>query len=252
MDKAVFIGMSGAKQTMLAQQAHANNLANVSTTGFKRDYAQARSMPVYGEHFPTRAYAMTERPGTDMSAGSLMDTGRDLDVAVGGDGWLSVQSQNGEEVYTRSGSLSVDVNGILRTSSGEPVIGNGGPVALPPYDNLLIGSDGTVSIVPVGGPPDQLVEVDRLKLVNPAKETLEKGVDGFMHLKQGGAAGGALVAPLDAAVRIESGFLESSNVNAVEEMISNMELARQYEMQVKVMQTAKSNSDATARLLQNL
>lgn len=251
MDKAVFIGMSGAKQTMLAQQAHANNLANVSTTGFKRDYAQARSMPVYGEHFPTRAYAMTERPGTDMSAGSLMDTGRDLDVAVGGDGWLSVQSQTGEEVYTRSGSLSVDVNGILRTASGEPVIGNGGPVALPPYDNLLIGQDGTVSIVPVGGPPDQLVEVDRLKLVNPPRESLEKGVDGFMRLKGNGLAGGP-AAPLDAAVRIESGFLESSNVNAVEEMISNMELARQYEMQVKVMQTAKSNSDATARLLQNL
>ncbi|MDG5500457.1 flagellar basal body rod protein FlgF [Marinobacter sp. BGYM27] len=252
MDKAVFIGMSGAKQTMLAQQAHANNLANVSTTGFKRDYAQARSMPVYGEHFPTRAYAMTERPGTDMSAGSLMETGRKLDVAVGGDGWLSVQSQNGEEVYTRSGSLSVDVNGILRTSSGEPVIGNGGPVALPPYDNLLIGSDGTVSIVPVGGPPDQLVEVDRLKLVNPGREAMEKGVDGFMRLKLGEVGGAGQVAPLDATVRVESGFLESSNVNAVEEMISNMELARQYEMQVKVMQTAKSNSDATARLLQNL
>lgn len=250
MDKSIFIGMSGAKQTMLAQQAHANNLANVNTTGFKRDFAQARSMPVYGEHFPTRAYAMTERPGTDLSAGALMETGRALDVAIGGEGWLAVQAETGEEVFTRSGSLSVDVNGLLRTASGEPVMGNGGPVALPPYDSLVIGQDGTVSIVPVGGPPDQLVEVDRLKLVNPPQDALMKGTDGFIRRKPDQAIDGA--EPLDANVRLESGFLEASNVNAVEEMISNLELARQYEMQVKVMQTAKSNSDATARLLQNL
>lgn len=250
MDKAIFIGMSGAKQTMLAQQAHANNLANVNTTGFKRDFAQARSMPVFGEHFPTRAYAMTERPGTDLSAGALIETGRDLDVAVGGEGWLTVQTDNGDEALTRSGSLSVDVNGLLRTASGEPVMGNGGPVALPPYDKLLIGQDGTVSIIPAGGPPDQLVEVDRLKLVNPPSDALMKGEDGFIRRKPDQAIEGG--EPPDASVRLTSGFLEASNVNAVEEMISNMQLARQYEMQVKVMRTAESNSEATARLLQNL
>jgi len=183
MDKALFIGMSGAKQNMLSQRAHANNLANVSTTGFKRDFAQARSMPVYGEHHPTRAYAMAERPGTDLSAGALMDTGRKLDVAVDGDGWLAVQNQQGEEVFTRSGGLQVDVNGLVRLSSGEMVMGNGGPVALPPFNNVQIGSDGTVSVVPVGGPPDQLVEVDRLKLVSPPREALEKGLDGFIRRK---------------------------------------------------------------------
>jgi flagellar basal-body rod protein FlgF len=246
MDRSLFIGMSGAKQNMLSQQAHANNLANVNTTGFKRDFAQARSMPVYGEGAPTRAYAMTERPGTDMKQGSMMETGRDLDVAIAGDGWLSVQADTGEEVFTRSGSLSVDVNGILRSASGEPVLGNGGPVAIPPYDSLTIGADGTISIVPVGGPPDQLVDLDRLKLVNPPKDGMFKGADGFMR------SDGQGITPTDANVRVETGFLESSNVNAVEEMISNMQLARQYEMQIKVMQTAKSNSDATARLLQNL
>ncbi|WP_111496427.1 MULTISPECIES: flagellar basal body rod protein FlgF [Marinobacter] len=249
MDKAIYIGMSGAKQSMLGQQAHANNLANVNTTGFKRDFAQARSMPVFGEHYPTRAYAMTERPGTDLSSGALMETGRDLDVAISGDGWLAVQADTGEEVLTRSGSLSVDVNGILRTATGEPVLGNGGPVALPPYDKLQIGQDGTVSIVPAGGPPDQLVQLDRLKLVNPPADSLMKGTDGFMRSKPGEAAGPFAA---DGAVRLQSGFLESSNVNAVEEMIANMELARQYEMQVKVMRTAQSNSEATARLLQNL
>ena len=250
MDKALFIGMSGAKQNMLSQSAHANNLANVSTTGFKRDFAQARSMPVFGEHNPTRAYAMAERPGTDLSAGALMDTGRKLDVAIDGDGWLAVQNQRGEEVFTRSGSLQIDVNGLVRLSSGEMVMGNGGPVALPPFDNVQIGNDGTISVVPVGGPPDQLVEVDRLKLVNPPGNALEKGEDGFIRRRADQAIDG-LEEP-DANQRIVSGFLESSNVNAVEEMISNLQLSRQYEMQVKVMTAANEKSEASARLMQNL
>lgn len=250
MDKALYIGMSGAKQNMLAQRAHANNLANVNTTGFKKDFAQARSMPVFGEHHPTRAYAMTERPGTDLSAGALMDTGRKLDVAVERDGWLAVQNDLGEEVFTRSGSMQIDVNGLVRLASGELVLGNGGPVALPPFDNLQVGSDGTISIVPVGGPPDQLVEVDRLKLVNPPAAALEKGLDGFIRRKADQAIDGP--EPVDGAMRVATGFLESSNVNAVEEMIANLQLSRQYEMQVKVMSTAKENSEAAARLLQNL
>lgn len=250
MDKALYIGMSGAKQNMLSQRAHANNLANVSTTGFKKDFAQARSMPVFGEHHPTRAYAMAERPGTDLSAGSLMQTGRKMDVAIEGEGWLAIQNNLGEEAFTRSGSLQIDVNGLVRLASGEMVLGNGGPVALPPFDNVQIGADGTISIVPVGGPPDQLVEVDRLKLVNPPQEALEKGLDGFIHRKSDQAVEGG--EPVDATLRVASGFLESSNVNAVEEMISNLQLSRQYEMQVKVMRTANENSEAAARLLQNL
>ncbi|MCG2579486.1 MAG: flagellar basal body rod protein FlgF [Marinobacter sp.] len=250
MDKALYIGMSGAKQNMLAQRAHANNLANVSTTGFKKDFAQARSMAVFGEHHPTRAYAMTERPGTDLSAGALMETGRKLDVAVEGDGWLAVQNQRGEEVFTRSGSLQIDVNGLVRNASGDMVMGNGGPVALPPFDNVQIGADGTVSIIPVGGPPDQLVEVDRLKLVNPPPGALEKGEDGYMRRKPDQALDGP--EPPDGNMRVASGFLEGSNVNAVEEMIANLQLSRQYEMQVKVMSTANENSEASARLLQNL
>lgn len=250
MDKALYIGMSGAKQNMLSQRAHANNLANVNTTGFKRDFAQARSMPVFGEHYPTRAYAMAERPGTDLSAGALMSTGRKLDIAAEGDGWLAIQNDQGEEVFTRTGSLKVDVNGLLRLPGGEPVLGNGGPVALPPFENLEIGADGTVSIVPIGGAPGEMVEVDRLKLVSPPPGALEKGLDGFMRRKPDQAIGGP--EPTNGDLRIASGFLESSNVNAVEEMISNLQLSRQYEMQVKVMSTAKDNSEAAARLLQNL
>ncbi|MFE8069602.1 flagellar basal body rod protein FlgF [Marinobacteraceae bacterium S3BR75-40.1] len=250
MDKSLYIAMSGAKQNMLAQTAHANNLANVNTTGFKRDYTAALSQPVYGEHFPTRAYAMAYRPGTDTSQGSMIETGRDLDVAVHGEGWISVMDQNGQEAFTRRGDLEVDVNGILRTGDGLPVMGNGGPVAIPPSNKIQIGADGTISVIPIGGPPDQLAEVDRLKLVNPPADTLEKGPDGLMRRKPDAAVAGG--EPADAAVTVESGFLEGSNVNPVESLIQTLELSRQYEMQVRAMRSADENSEAAARILQNL
>jgi flagellar basal-body rod protein FlgF len=245
MDKALYISMSGAKQSMLAQRAHANNLANVNTTGFKNDFAQARSMPVYGEHHPTRAYAMTESPGTNFEQGPLNQTGRDLDVAIKGDGWIAVQAPDGSEAYTRAGDFQTDSNGILRTGSGLAVLGNGGPVSIPPAAKLEIGSDGTISIVPLGQTPNALAEIDRIKLVNPPRDQIEKGVDGLVRIKDGGQA-----AVVDANVRLESGFLEASNVNAVESLTEILSLARQYELHVKVMATADENSEAAARLLQ--
>ncbi|KAA0696010.1 flagellar basal-body rod protein FlgF [Halopseudomonas laoshanensis] len=244
MDKSLFISMSGASQNMLAQRAHANNLANVSTTGFRRDFEQARSMPVYGESLPTRAYAMTERPGTDMSSGSLQETGRDMDLAVEGDGWIAVQAPDGTEAYTRAGSLNIDAFGLLRTSSGLPVLGNAGPIALPPADKVEIGQDGTITIRALGEAPNVLADVDRIKLVNPDPATLRKGEDGLMRVE------GALEQPADGAVRVATGFLEGSNVNAVEEMTAMLSLARQFELHIKMMRTAEENSSTTNRLLQ--
>ncbi len=244
MDKALYISMSGAKQNMISQQAHANNLANVNTVGFKQDLAQARSMPVFGDYYPSRAYAMSERPATDFDQGSLIETGRSLDVSVKGKGWISVASAQGDEAFTRDGRLFVDVNGMLRTGSGLPVNGNGGPIFIPPADSVEIGQDGTISIVPAGGNGAELAEIDRIKLVDPDPATLEKGLDGLIHVKPGAAEPKA-----EANVRLESGFLESSNVNAVEAMTEIMSLARQYELQVKVMQNADSNSESAASLL---
>ncbi|MFD2228857.1 flagellar basal-body rod protein FlgF [Alkalimarinus sediminis] len=245
MDKALYISMSGAKQSMLAQQAHSNNLANVNTTGFKNDFAQARSMPVYGEHHPTRAYAMTERPGTNFQQGPLNETGRELDVAIKGDGWIAVQAPDGTEAYTRAGDLQTDSNGILRTGSGLAVLGNGGPIAVPPSAKMEVGADGTISVIPLGQPADAIAEIDRIKLVNPDSDTIEKGLDGLIRVKNGNPA-----APIDANVRLEPGFLEGSNVNAVESLTEILSLARQYELHVKVMSTADQNSEAAARLLQ--
>ena len=245
MDKALYISMSGAKQSMLAQQAHSNNLANVNTTGFKNDFAQARSMPVYGEHHPTRAYAMTERPGTNFQQGPLNETGRELDVAIKGEGWIAVQAPDGSEAYTRAGDLQTDSNGILRTGSGLAVLGNGGPIAIPPSAKMEVGADGTISVIPLGQPADAIAEIDRIKLVNPGNDQIEKGLDGLVRVKEGNPP-----AVVDGNVRLEPGFLEGSNVNAVESLTEILSLARQYELHVKVMSTADQNSEAAARLLQ--
>lgn len=244
MDKSLYISMTGASQNALAQRSHANNLANLSTTGFRRDFEQARSMPVFGDGYATRAYAMTERPGTDLSSGALMETGRELDVAVQGEGWIAVQAADGSEAYTRAGSLNIDAFGVLRTSSGLPVLGNGGPIAIPPAEKVEVGSDGTISIRALGEGPAVMAEVDRLKLVNPDPATLEKGADGLMRTKDG------LPQVADGVVQVATGFLEGSNVNAVEEMTAMLSLARQFELHIKMMRTAEENAQATDRILQ--
>jgi len=244
VDKLLYVAMTGASQNAAAQQAHANNMANVSTTGFHRDFAQARSMQVFGDVFPARVYAMTERPGTDFSAGVLQETGRDLDVAVEGEGWIAVQAPDGGEAYVRTGRLQIDALGMLRTGEGFPVMGNGGPISIPPEEKIDIGSDGTISIRVSGENPNLIVSVDRLKLVNPDQAQLKKGTDGLVR-----SSGGAVEA--DATIRVVSGFVEGSNVNAVDEMTSMLALSRQFELHIKMMRTAEDDAAAVARVLQS-
>ena len=244
MDRMLYIGMSGAKETMLAQAATANNLANATTTGFRADLSQARSMPVFGPGHPSRAFAQSERPGYDLTPASLQTTGRDLDVAIQGEGWLGVLDAQGNEAYTRRGDLQRTVNGILVNGAGQPVLGNGGPVALPPAESIAIAAVGIISIRPVGSDPNTLVQIDRLKLVNPPGQQMEKGEDGLFRRR-----GDLGPAEADAFVRVVPGALESSNVNAVESMVDMINHARKFEMQVKVMQTAQQVDDRTTELL---
>ncbi|MCD4530982.1 flagellar basal body rod protein FlgF [Pseudomonas sp. C3-2018] len=244
MDKYLYVAMTGASQNALAQRAHANNLANISTNGFQKDLEQARSMPVFGDSFPARAFAMSERPATDFTPGALVETGRDLDVAVSGPGWMAVQNPDGGESYVRTGSLNVDALGVLRAGNGMPVMGNGGPIAVPPEQQIEIGQDGTISIRAMGEGPRVMAEVDRIKLVNPDIKNMNKGLDGSIRTKDGKPA------PFDANVQLVSGFQEASNVNAVDEMTSVLALAKQFELHVKMMNTAKEGDEAMARVLQ--
>lgn len=245
MDKSLYISMTGAREAMDAQRLRANNLANVSTSGFKADFHQYRSMSVFGEHYPSRAYAMSERPGTDTQEGVYMETSRDLDIAIKGDGWFAVQTADGEEAYTRAGDLKRDVTGLVTTGTGLPVMGDGGPIILPEYEKLVVATDGTLSITGLGEGPQGLAQVDRLKLVKPDNKEMEKGEDGLFRPKNGG------VLDADPTVQVVNGFLEGSNVNAVNEMTAVISHARLFEMNVKMMLAAKEMDEASARIMQN-
>ena len=244
MDRMVFLAMSAAKQMMQAQAAATNNLANASTVGFKADFEAFRSMPLFGPGHPSRVFAMAERPGSDFNPGSMEATGNELDVAINTEGYFAVQAPDGSEAYTRAGDFRLTLSGQLVTKAGFPVLGNGGPVALPQAEEIVIGDDGTISIRPIGQEANTLAQLDRLKLVNPDPGDLVKGEDGLFRLKDGTNA-----LP-DAAVRVTNGTLEGSNVNVVNEMISMIQNARQYEMAIKAMSTAQENDAASARLLQ--
>ena len=243
MDRLLYVAMSGARETMQAQAVNAQNLANASTTGFRADLQSFQSLPVNGPGYASRVYGIAAAQGIDTSPGAAMGTGRELDIAIDGDGWIAVQGPDGNEAYTRAGDLRVDSLGLLRTGSGYPVMGNGSPVAIPPFEKIEIAGDGTISIRPLGQGANGLAVVDRIKLVNPPASELLKGADGLIHLKGGESA------EADAGVRVQAGALESSNVNTVEAMVNLIQLARQYETQVKMMKNSEDNDRASAQLL---
>lgn len=244
MDEMVYVAMTGAKQTEYAQAINSNNLANISTTGFRADLHSFSSVPVEGPGVDSRVNAVVESYGTDMSRGPIVNTGRDLDIAIQGAGFIAIQAPDGGEAYTRAGNLRVDSNGLLSTANGHLVIGEGGPIALPPGDNRLIGNDGTISIQPLGSGPEARTIADRIKLVNPDPAIVYKGEDGLFYLEDGA------IADPDAGVKITNGALEQSNVNVAMTLVNMIELARQYEMQVNLIKESEENADAAAQMMQ--
>lgn len=239
MDRMIYLSMSGAKATMQRQDSLANNLANASTVGFRAELQAFRSVPVEGSGASTRVYALESTPGFSAEAGPITATGRPLDVAMRGNAWLSVQGLDGTEAYTRAGSLMLSSDGTLSTAAGLPVLGDGGPIQVPPNSDVSIGQDGTVSASANG----RSTPVGRLKLVTPdAENALTRGTDGLFR-----AAGGDL--PADANARLQDGALEGSNVSPVENMVAMISAARQFEAQMKMLQTAEGNEKAAAQLL---
>ncbi len=243
MDESVYLAMTGAKQTEYAQAINSNNLANVSTTGFRADLHAFSSMPIDGPGVASRVNAVVDAYGTDFTQGAIAQTGRDLDVAIQGRGFIAVQAADGSEAYTRAGDLRVNAGGLLSTGAGHLVVGDGGPVAIPPNASLVIGADGTVTVRPLGQGPETLAIVDRIKLVDPDTRQLVKGGDGLLRLPDGE------IAAASAEVRVTAGALEQSNVNVARTLVNMIELARQYEMQVNMIRNAKDNADASAQLL---
>jgi flagellar basal-body rod protein FlgF len=243
MDRLIYTAMTGAKQILEQQATTSHNLANATTTGFRAQIDQFRAVPVQGAILPTRAFVVDSTSGSDFRGGAIQQTGRALDVAVQGEGWIAVQAADGAEAYTRNGSLKLDENGVLLTRDGLTVMGDGGPLSIPPGRNIAMGKDGTISLVPDGSEATGLTTVGRLKLVNPPEADLVRGDDGLFRLKDGNPA------DADPNVSLLSGALESSNVNVVDEMVNMISLARQFDMQMKLLQHAENNDGKAAQLL---
>lgn len=233
MDKFLYIAASGAKQDLMATSIRANNLANAQTNGFKAQLEQARAMPAYGEGLPSRVFSMTESPSNNYEGGPMITTDRSLDVAIQGEGWFSVQTQLGEEAFTRTGSLTMSNDGALLDPKGNLMMGENGPIFLPvPVSNITIAGDGSISARLQGAPENAIEEIGRLKLVKPPLDQIQRREDGLFGLKNGE------IAQQDLSVGVKAGMLEGSNVNAVDEMVNMISLQRHYEMQVKLMRKA--------------
>jgi flagellar basal-body rod protein FlgF len=241
MDRMIYLSMTGAKALMQRQEALAHNLANVSTTGFRADTMSFRAVPVRaGGTSTTRVANLEATAGFDPAPGPIQQTGRPLDVAVRGNGWIAVQGLDGNEAYTRNGAFVLSADGTLQTHNGLNVNGDGGPIVIPANAQVTIGSDGTVSAKTGNQPPTQ---IGRIKLVNPDAAELQKGPDGLMRTRTGDPA------PDDQTVRLVEGALEGSNVNVVEAMVGMIALARQFEVQMKMMQTTEANEQKSTQLL---
>ena len=243
MDRLIYTAMTGASHVLQQQATVAENLANASTPGFRAALNTFRAVPLVGEGLPTRTFVVDSTAGADFAPGVLQQTGRDLDVAVTGAGWIAVQGAEGKEAYTRNGSFQVTSNGVLQTRTGLNVLGDGGPISIPPDTEVTFAKDGTISTVPSGDQATSVIVVGRLKLVNPPPEQLERGGDGLFRLRDGA------VAIAYANVGVAPGSLEGSNVNTVEAMVSMISLARKFDMQMKMLQSADNNARQASQIM---
>lgn len=243
MDKLIYTAMTGASHVLQQQAAVSENLSNASTPGFRATLNTFRAVPLVGEGLPTRTFVVDSTSGSDFTPGPFQQTGRDLDVAINGAGWLAMQGMDGREAYTRNGSLQVTPNGVLQSRTGLTVMGDAGPITIPPDTEVTFAKDGTISTVPSGPQVTSVVVLGRLKLVNPPEAQLERGADGLFRLKDGADA------PVDAKVEVVPGSLEGSNVNTVEALVSMISLARKFDMQMKMLQSADNNARQASQIM---
>jgi flagellar basal-body rod protein FlgF len=242
MDKLVYTAATGLKAHLASQAAIANNMANASTIGFRADRVVFERMQINGQGLDTRTPASAEVVDADRRPGAIMQTGRPLDVAVTGDSWLAVQATDGSEAYTRRGDLQIAPTGVLETGDGFPVMGSGGPITVPPASSVAISSDGSISIVPVGGDGTAQI-VGKLKLASPKGTDTVKGLDNLLHVRGGG------VLPEDLDAKVEGGALEGSNVNMTQALVDMIENQRSYEVQANLMKEAKTMDESAASLM---
>ena len=243
MDRMIYTAMTGAKHVLEKQATNSHNLANATTTGFRAQIDSFRAVPVVSDGLPTRTFVVDATVGTNFDPGTIHQTGNGLDVAIHGKGWFTVQLQDGSEAYTRSGNFKLTENGELQTQSGLTVMGDGGPISVPPDIVVSFGKDGTVSGVSTNTTPSIVTALGRLKLVNPPEETLVRGDDGLFRTKDGNPVDN------DDTVTVVGEAIEGSNVNVAEAMVNMISMARQFEMHMNLLKNAESNSAKATQIL---
>lgn len=242
MDRLIYTAMTGAKHILEQQATNSHNLANATSTGFRAQVDSFRAVPVVGPGLPTRTMVVDSTVAADFTPGAIQTTGRTLDVAVEGKGWFAVSRPDGSEAYTRNGAFKLNENGMLQTANGMMVMGDGGPISIPPDASISIAKDGTISSVSKADTNAAVNIIGRIKLVNPAESSLVRGGDGLFQLQNGQPA------DADANVSIVSGALESSNVNVIDAMVNMISLARQFDTQMKLMQNAENNASKASQI----
>lgn len=243
MDKLIYTAMTGASHVLQQQASVSENLANTNTPGFRATLNTFRAVPLVGEGLPTRTFVVDSTAGSDFTPAAFQPTGRPLDVAINGAGWLVVQGSDGKEAYTRNGSFQISSSGVLQTRSGQNVLGESGPITIPAGTQLTFAKDGTISTVPEGPQAVSVSVVGRLKLVNPEPAKLERSADGLFRMKDGSTAA------VDAKTEVVSGSLEGSNVNTVEMMVNMISLARKFDMQMKMLTSADNNAKQASSIM---
>lgn len=244
MDDLIYVAMTGLRQAEKLQTVVSHNLANASTIGFRAEVPVFTSEGILGDGLQTRVNTLQIDSQWNDAAGSMMSTGRELDVAIRGTGWFAVQDAEGNEAYTRAGSLRLSPTGVLETHTGHLVLSEAGPITLPEYQELYVGGDGLISIVPIGQKSNTLVQGERIKLVNPTSDQIVRGEDGLFRPVDG------LPLPADASVQVVSGQLESSNVNVAEALVQMITLARHFETQVRALREAEQTDSSAASVMQ--
>lgn len=243
MDKLIYTAGSGLKHVLTKQATVSNNIANASTTGFKSQLDRFKSAPILDAKLNTRTFVVDSTVGTDFSKGAHVETGKVTDMAINGDGFFAIQMPDGSEAYTRNGSFKISPTGMLVTQNDLPVLSDGGPIAIPQDTKLSIGPDGTISTVNNFYAPGPNNTLARIKVVNPDLKNVQRAENGYFLPKDGKPF------TADASARVVSGFYESSNVNVVNEMVDMISLGRQFDLNMKLIQSAKENEDKANVLL---
>ncbi|PNU02672.1 flagellar basal body rod protein FlgF [Novosphingobium guangzhouense] len=248
MDRLIYTAVSGMNASMNRERVIASNMANAQTIGFKAEILQATPTTLVpsapgSPQLEVRSLSSSEVSAASMKAGGLNRTNYPLDIAMQGDAMLAVQAMDGQESYTRRGDLSITVTGVLQNGDGLPVIGQSGPITVPPGAKVTIGPDGGVLASDPDTPDAAPQVLDKLKLVSTAGTQIAKDVAGQFRVPNGG------VLPVDENAQVIPGALEQSNVNPSEVLTEMIAAQRLFDMRTKLVKTAGDLDEAGARLM---